>query len=62
MTEPWFHQLKSEVINLLRNGLSPQLTYHSVAHTEDVLWHAERIGIAEEIGDRRLMVLLQTAA
>ncbi|HUM65743.1 MAG TPA: HD domain-containing protein [Chitinophagaceae bacterium] len=62
MTEPWFHQLKSEVINLLRSGLSPQLTYHSVAHTEDVLWHAERIGIAEEISDQRLMLLLQTAA
>lgn len=62
MTESGFLHLKSEVISLLRNGLSPELTYHGPAHTEDVLWHAERIAIAEEIADPRLLLLLQTAA
>lgn len=62
MTEQGFLQLKSRVLKMLRTGLDPRLTYHSPAHTEDVLQQVERIAIAENIADARLLMLMRIAA
>ena len=62
MTESGFLQLKSRILKLLRSGLDPRLTYHSQAHTEDVLLQVERIAAAENITDNRLLLLMRIAA
>ncbi|MEP7373420.1 MAG: HD domain-containing protein [Chitinophagaceae bacterium] len=62
MTESGFLQLKSRILKLLRSGLDPRLTYHSQAHTEDVLHQVERIAAAENITDKRLLLLMRIAA
>jgi uncharacterized protein len=62
MTESGFLQLKSTILELLRTSLDPRLTYHCVAHTEDVVQQVERIASAEKITDKRLLVLMRTAA
>ena len=62
MTESGFLQLKSRILKLLRSGLDPRLTYHSQAHTEDVLHQVERIAAAENITDNRLLLLMRIAA
>ena len=62
MTESGFLQLKSRILRLLRSGLDPRLTYHSQAHTEDVLHQVERIAAAEKITDNRLLLLMRIAA
>ena len=62
MTESGFLQLKSDVLKMLRDGLDPSLTYHCPAHTEDVLRHVERIAVAENITDTRLVLLMRIAA
>ena len=62
MTESGFLQLKSRILKLLRSGLDPRLTYHSQAHTEDVLYQVERIAAAENITDSRLLLLMRIAA
>lgn len=62
MTESGFLELKSKILKMLRNGLDPRLTYHSPAHTEDVLRQVERIAAAENITETRLMLLMRIAA
>ena len=62
MTEKEFLLLKSTILKLLREGLDPGLTYHSPAHTEDVLQQVERIAAAESITDTRLLLLMRIAA
>lgn len=62
MTESAFLQLKSQILQMLRTGLDPRLTYHSPAHTEDVLRQVERIGDAENITESRLLLLMRIAA
>jgi uncharacterized protein len=62
MTESGFLQLKSRILRLLRSGLDPRLTYHSQAHTEDVVHQVERIAAAENITDNRLLLLMRIAA
>ncbi len=62
MTESGFLELKSTILKMLRNGLDPRLTYHSLAHTEDVLRQVERIAAAENITETRLMLLMRIAA
>jgi uncharacterized protein len=62
MTESGFLKLKSKILKMLRNGLDPRLTYHSPAHTEDVLRQVERIAAAENITETRLVMLMRTAA
>lgn len=41
---------------MLRTGLDLRLTYHSTAHTEDVLQQVERIATAENIANARLFM------
>lgn len=62
MTESAFLQLKSQILQMLRTGLDPRLTYHSPAHTEDVLRQVERIADAENITESRLLLLMRIAA
>lgn len=62
MTESGFLQLKSRILRLLRSGLDPRLTYHSPAHTEDVVQQVERIAAAENITDKRQLLLMRIAA
>ena len=62
MTDSGFLKLKSGMLKLLRNDLDPRLTYHSPAHTEDVLQHVERLAAAENITDKRLLYLMRIAA
>jgi uncharacterized protein len=62
MTEHGFLLLKSRVFEDLDKRLSPKLTYHSRVHTEDVLFHTERIAILENVNDPRTLLLLRLAA
>lgn len=62
MHEPEFLELKARVLRMLITGLDPRLTYHCYDHTVDVLRQAERIAIAENITDKRLMLLIKVAA
>lgn len=62
MTESGFLELKSKILRMLRSGLDPRLTYHSPAHTEDVLRQVERIATAENITESRLVLLMRIAA
>lgn len=62
MTEAGFLLLKSRVLSDLGKRLSPKLTYHCPSHTEDVLYHTERIAISERITDSRSLLLLKIAA
>ena len=61
MTESGFQGLKAEVLQMLTVGLDPQLTYHSLAHTIDVMAQAERIAVSENVTDSRILLLLQIA-
>ena len=61
MTSEAFTLLKSKVLSDLDN-LDSRLTYHCREHTEDVLFHTERIALYENIHDPRLLLLMKIAA
>lgn len=54
-------ELHQRVLDMLRNNLPPELSYHNYEHTVDVLNAVERIAMAENTTDAELM-LLKTAA
>lgn len=56
-----YAQLEEDFLKFLKENLPDKLYYHSVAHTEDVIEAAERIGMAEGVFDENL-ILLKTAA
>lgn len=62
MTESGFQQLKEAILFKLHEGLDPRLTYHSIAHTQDVLQQAERIAISEKVADNRVLLLIKIAS
>jgi len=62
MTESGFQRLKADTFQLLDDGLDPRLTYHSTAHTRDVMEQAARIAASENITDPEILLLLQIAA
>ena len=62
MTESGFLRLKTETLQLLEAGLDPRLTYHSTAHTLDVMEQVQRIAASEKITDPRILLLLQIAS
>ena len=62
MTGEEFSLLRAQVLAELDEKLSPLLTYHCRTHTEDVLQHTERIAIAENIVQPRMLLLMKTAA
>lgn len=53
--------IKSHILSTLRNGLSKELTYHTVNHTRDVLEQAERIAKSENITNEEDLFLLKVA-
>ncbi len=58
------HQRAAEdfVLNELRRGLAPALTYHGLAHTLDVALAAAALAAAEGVTDAEALALLRTAA
>ena len=56
-----FEQIKKHVFLMLKD-LSPDLTYHSVFHTIDVLSEAERIFTAEKVNDPDELLTLRLSA
>jgi uncharacterized protein len=53
--------IQSNILLKLRNGLSKDLTYHTVQHTLDILKHAERIARNENIHSEEDLFLLKVA-
>jgi hypothetical protein len=62
ITDPGFLKLKSRILGLLRTELDPRLTYHCPKHTEDVIEQVGRLAAAENITDKRLLLLMHIAA
>lgn len=56
-----FDDLEDEILDLLEKKLPPDLYYHNVKHTIDVVTQVELIGRQEKITDNE-MLLLKTAA
>lgn len=50
------------ILEKLQRDLPPYLTYHTLEHTQDVLSCAHRIGLAENISDHDMRLLLTAAA
>lgn len=61
MTEKDFEIVKTDVLARL-DELSPHLTYHSKAHTIDVIKQSARIAVSENITDKKELLLLKFAA
>ena len=61
MREQAFEKIKKNVLAKL-NNLSPDLTYHSLEHTLDVLQQCERIALSEGVTDPEQLFLLKVAA
>ena len=57
-----FMPIQQHVISKLKNNLPPQLTYHCLAHTLDVLAQAQKIATAEGITDPNELLILKVAA
>lgn len=56
-----FHDLQEVILDMMEKELPPDLHYHSIKHTVDVVTEVELIGWAEGISDDDLL-LLKTAA
>jgi len=56
-----FKELKTNLLAKLK-GLNPNLTYHSVEHTLDVIEQSGRIASEEGVTNERDLLLLQVAA
>ena len=61
MNDEGFEKIKHGVTDQLKN-LSPNLTYHTIEHTLDVLEQSERIAAAEGLTNPRELFLLRLAA
>lgn len=57
-----FSQIHKHVIDKLEKGLSPDLTYHNVAHTVDVLKQSILIANAEGVDKEEDLYLLKIAS
>lgn len=53
---------ETHIIQKLREGLAPTLTYHSLHHTLDVVQVSGQLAAAEGITDPEALALLRTAA
>ena len=56
-----FEGAKKYILHKLKYELDPRLTYHSVAHTKDVLESAGRLATLEKLSELET-IILQTAA
>ena len=61
MPEDFFEEIKINLLTKLK-GLSPDLTYHCVSHTLDMMEQCERIAKEESITSHRDLFLLKVAA
>lgn len=61
MPENTFEQITNRVLKILE-GLSPDLTYHCIRHTLDVVRESQNIAKEEGITDERELYLLKIAA
>jgi hypothetical protein len=61
MSEKAFEKIQTNLLAKL-NGLNPNLTYHSVNHTLDVIEQSNRIAMEEGISSDRDLHLLKIAA
>jgi uncharacterized protein len=59
--EEKYKTIRSHILSKLRNGLSKDLTYHTVQHTLDILRNAERIARDENIQIEEDLFLLKVA-
>lgn len=57
-----FAQIQQHVMDKLEKGLSPELTYHNVAHTSDVLQHVIEIAEQEGLKNEDELLLLKVSA
>ncbi len=57
----YYLKLEDYVMDILQRELSPDLTYHHVNHTKDVLHEVVELGLAENVTEDE-MCLLKTAA
>lgn len=57
-----FPQIRQHVLARLKKGLSPDLTYHNVNHTLDVLKQAEYIAKDEGVTDENDLLLLKVSS
>jgi uncharacterized protein len=58
---PEFKKARDYVLNRLENELSPNLTYHSLKHTLEVVSAAGRIATWEKVGEEDCLLLLMGA-
>jgi uncharacterized protein len=56
-----YNSIRSDILLKLQNGLSKDLTYHTVQHTLDILKNAERIARDENIHNEQDIYLLKVA-
>ena len=56
-----YYTAENELIQLLAQELPPDLTYHSLAHTKDVVKAVERIALLEGVRDEGLFLLKSAA-
>jgi uncharacterized protein len=54
--------IRLTILQRLRSGLDPRLTYHGVHHTEDVVTEALRIAAAEKVTGHEDLLLLNIAS
>jgi HD superfamily phosphodiesterase len=58
---PEFGKARNYVLNRLENELSPNLTYHSLKHTLEVVSAADRLATWEKVGQENRLLLLMGA-
>jgi predicted metal-dependent HD superfamily phosphohydrolase len=56
-----FAHIQQHVLDKLRNGLPEKLTYHNIAHTQDVLQQAVEIAEKEGVKDPEHLLLLKAS-
>ncbi len=57
-----FTSIKQPILSRLENELDPQLGYHNITHTLDVLEQAEMLAKQEKVTNKHDLLLLKTAA
>jgi predicted metal-dependent HD superfamily phosphohydrolase len=58
---PKYEEARKYVLNRLENELSPNLTYHSLKHTLEVVSAADRLATWEKVGEEDRLLLLMGA-
>ena len=56
-----YYKAERHIMKVLEKGLSPQLHYHCIAHTKDVVRAVERIALLEGVTDEGLFLLKSAA-